>query len=212
VNSRRALLLGATGLVGRELLRLLLDEPFFDRVLVVARRSTGEKHPKLEEHLFPLDEMAQHAELFAVDTIFCALGTTIKAAGSQEAFRRVDYDYPLTAAKLGLANGARQFVLVSSLGANAGSRFFYSRVKGEVERDLSALPYSRVIIARPSFLLGSRGELRLGEAIVTRFGPLMPQSIRPIEAADVAGALVAAGREQASGVHILESRAMRARR
>jgi uncharacterized protein YbjT (DUF2867 family) len=212
VNSRRALLLGATGLVGRELLRLLLEDPFFEKTVVIARRSTGEKHPRLEEQLFPLDEMSRHPDLFAVDTIFCALGTTIKVAGSREAFRRVDYEYPIAAAKLGVANGARQYALVSALGANAKSRIFYNRVKGEVERDLSALPYSRVVIARPSLLLGPRTEFRIGERVAARFGWLMPPSARPIQAADVAGALIAAGHEQASGVHILESRAMRARR
>jgi uncharacterized protein YbjT (DUF2867 family) len=205
-------LLGATGLVGGELLRLLLDEPFYDRVVVVGRRSAGVVHPKVEEHLLELDRMGERPELFAVDTIFCALGTTIKAAGSQEAFRRVDHDYPIAAAKLGVAQGARHYLLVSSLGANADSRIFYNRVKGEVERDLRALPYPSITIARPSLLLGARGEFRLGERVAAHLGWLMPPGMRPIEAADVARALVAAGREQASGVHILESRAMRARR
>ncbi|HYI12551.1 MAG TPA: oxidoreductase [Thermoanaerobaculia bacterium] len=214
MQPRRALLLGATGLVGSELLRLLLDDPGFGPIRVLARRSTGVAHPKLEEHLLDLDRMNEHPELFAVDTIFCALGTTIKIAGSQDAFRRVDHDYPIAAAKLGLAQGARHYLLVSSLGANANSRIFYNRVKGEVERDLSALPYPSITIARPSLLLGPRTEFRLGERVAARFGWLMPPGLRPIEARDVARALVAAamvagGRQQASGVHILESRAMR---
>ncbi len=212
MQPRRALVLGATGLVGRELLRQLLDDPAFRQIVVVARRATGVVHPKLDEHLLDLARMDQRPALFAVDTIFCALGTTIKVAGSQEAFRRVDHEYPIAAAKLGLAAGAQHFLLVSSLGANPKSRVFYSRVKGEVERDLTALPYPSITIARPSLLAGDRGEFRLGEQLALRFGWLMPPGIRPIPAADVAGALIEAGREQAPGVHILESRAMRVRR
>jgi len=202
-----SLLLGATGLVGRELLAQLLDAG--DRVVVITRRPTGVHHANLEEHVFDLAAMEQHAHAFAVDRIFCALGTTIKQAGSEERFRFVDHDLPILAARLGLANGVRHFLLVSSLGADRGSRVFYNRVKGEVEHDLLRLGYPRVTIARPSFLLGHRDESRLGEQIVARLRWLMPRSVRPIDARLVARALVEASRDDAPGVRILLSREMR---
>lgn len=202
-----SLLLGATGLVGRELLTQLLDAG--SRVVVVARRPTGVRHESLEEHVFDLNEMEQHANVFAVDRIFCALGTTIQQAGSEGRFRFVDHDLPIRAARLGLANGARHFLLVSSLGANRSSRVFYNRVKGEVEEHLLALGYPRVTIVRPSFLLGPRDEFRLGERIVAALRWLMPPGIKPIDVRLVARALVDAARDDSPGLRIIESREMR---
>ena len=212
MHPRHAVLLGATGLVGRELLRQLLGDDTFEGVRVIARKPTGETHPRLEEHVLELGEMHGQPRLFETDAIFCALGTTIKTAGSQERFRVVDYDYPLMAARLGKQQGAKHYLLVSALGANARSRIFYNRVKGEVERDLLALNYPRTTIARPSLLLGDRQEVRAGERVFSHLGWLMPPAYKPIHARDVAGALIEAARAQESGVQILESRAMRARR
>jgi uncharacterized protein YbjT (DUF2867 family) len=217
---RKVLLLGSTGLVGREVLSLLLLDDTVSQVTVVARRPSGQRHAKLREHVFPLDAMEEHPEVFAVDQIFCALGTTIKVAGSQEQFRRVDHDYPIAAARLGLAHGAQHYLLVSSLGANPRSRVFYNRVKGEVERDLVALGYARVTIARPSLLLGERTEFRIGERIASRLGFLMPPRYKPIEARTVARALVIAAGEDvaptspaapgAGRAQIVESRELQA--
>lgn len=206
-----ALLLGATGLVGREILRLLLDDPYFARVVVIARRATGVQHPKLEEHVFELDAMEEHAELFAVDDLFCALGTTIRLAKTKQQFRVIDHDYAITAARLGREHGASHYLLVSSLGANAQSPVFYNRVKGEVEQDLLAIGYPRVTIARPSFLLGKREPPRLGERLFSWVGWLMPGRVKPIPPSDVAHALVAAAHEPAPGVQFLDSRSMRRR-
>ncbi|HEY0144300.1 MAG TPA: hypothetical protein VGF48_25670 [Thermoanaerobaculia bacterium] len=208
---RSVLLLGATGLVGREVLMLLLPDDSVKRVVVVARRTTGLSHPRLHEYVFPLGEMEQHAEAFEVDQIICALGTTIKQAGSQERFRVVDHDLPLRAARLGLARGARHYLLVSSAGADARSRIFYSRVKGELERDLLSLGYRSVTIARPSILAGVRGEQRRGEQLALRLGWLMPASLKPIDARAVARALINAAREDQPGTSILDSRGMRER-
>lgn len=210
--SRTTLLLGATGLVGRELLGLLLEDEGYGHVTVVGRRATGNTHPKLSERVFDLAEMQRHPDAFAADAIFCALGTTIKTAGSRERFRVVDYDYPLMAARLGKEQGATHYLIVTALGANARSRIFYNRVKGEVERDLLALNYPRTTIARPSLLLGDRQEVRLGERGFKRLGWLMPPAYKPVHARDVAAALVEASHAQESGVQILESRVMRARR
>jgi uncharacterized protein YbjT (DUF2867 family) len=206
---RSVLLLGATGLVGREVLSLLLNDAGVGRVVVIARRPAGASHPKLEEHVFDLGEMDAHADLFAVDQIICALGTTIKVAGSQERFRVVDHDYPLNAARIGKAKGVRHYLLVSSMGANAGSRVFYSRVKGEVERDLIALGYRSTTIARPSLLLGDRSEHRAGERIAAHFAWLMPPKYKPIQARDVARALVRLAAEDREGVRVVESRELR---
>lgn len=206
---RRVLLLGATGLVGGELLAQLLDDASVDEVRVVARRASGRQHPKLVEHIFDLAEMERHADVFSVEQIFCALGTTIKKAGSQERFRFVDHDLPLLAAKLGLASGAQHYLLVSALGANRRSGIFYNRVKGELEDAILALGYRSLTIARPSLLLGPRAERRMGEEIAKRFGWLMPPKLRPIEGADVARALVDAARRDEPGVCIFESREMR---
>ena len=208
--TRRVLLLGATGLVGRDVLSLLLDDETVSQVRVVARRPTGRAHPKLDERVFDLGEMAQHPGAFAVDQIICALGTTIKVAGSQERFRVVDHDYPIAAARLGLEHGAHHYLLVSSLGANPKSRVFYSRVKGEVENDLRALRYPGVTIVRPSLLVGERAEFRLGERMFAHLGFLTPSKYKPIEASAVARALVRLAREDAPGVRIIESRDLRA--
>jgi uncharacterized protein YbjT (DUF2867 family) len=204
-----ALLLGATGLVGRELLSLLLDDDGVRRVVVITRRPTGVRHAKLDEQVFDLDRMDAHADVFQVDRIFCALGTTIKQAGSQERFRVVDHDYPLAAARLGKAHGASHYLLVSALGANADSRIFYNRVKGEVERDVIALGYRSTTIARPSLLLGDRGEVRLGERIGAKLAWLTPSKYKPIEAKDVAMAMVRLAREEAPGAKVVESAELR---
>jgi uncharacterized protein YbjT (DUF2867 family) len=144
-----------------------------------------------------------------VNAIICALGTTIRQAGSRERFRRVDLEYPLAVARLGLQRGARHFLLVSSLGASARSRVFYTRVKGELEDALLAMPYPAITIARPSLLLGQRAEFRLGEEVARRLAPLVPGPYKPVPAAAVAAALVRAAREDRPGHRIIESAEIR---
>ncbi|HEY0372550.1 MAG TPA: NAD(P)H-binding protein [Thermoanaerobaculia bacterium] len=207
----RALLLGATGLVGRELLTLLLADSRYASVVVVARRRTGVKHAKLIEHVFDLEHMEAHREAFIADDVFCALGTTIKIAGSQERFRAIDLEMPLRAARLARAQGASHYLLVSSVGANAKSRIFYTRVKGELEHDLAQLGYPSLTIARPATLLGPRTEHRSGEGLAQRLGWLVPAAYKPIEGRSVARALVAAAHEPRPGVRVLPSREMRER-
>jgi uncharacterized protein YbjT (DUF2867 family) len=204
-----ALLLGATGLVGRELLDLLLNDDRYSSVAVVARRSTGVRHAKLVEHVLDLEQMESHADVFAADDVFCALGTTIKVAGSQERFRVVDFEMPLRAARLARARGATHYLLVSAQGANPGSRIFYSRVKGELERELGKLGYPSLTIARPALLLGNRTEHRSGEALAQRLGWLFPPAYKPIQGRTVARALVAAAHDPKPGMRVLQSRAMR---
>jgi uncharacterized protein YbjT (DUF2867 family) len=205
---RSILLLGATGLVGSHILRLLASAPAFVRVVVLTRRPLSRElaQEKIEPHVVDFDTLAEHRLLFHVDQIICALGTTIRQARTQEAFRVVDYEYPLMAARFGVQAGATHFLLVSSLGANARSRVFYSRVKGELEDAVLALPYRSVTIVRPSLLLGPRAEHRFGEQIAKRLAFLMPSKYKPVGAHAVAAALVRAATEDAPGRRIIESR------
>jgi uncharacterized protein YbjT (DUF2867 family) len=204
-----ALILGATGLVGGECVRQFGESAHFTRVIALTRRPLAPATPaRVESHVVDFERLDDAAEYFRVTHIVCALGTTIKQAGTQERFRRVDHDYPLAAARLGLREGAHHFLLVSALGATAGSRIFYSRVKGEVEDAIRALPYRSVTIVRPSLLLGERAEFRLGESIGKVFARVIPRRYRPVHARDVAAALLEAAVEDRPGVRIIESREM----
>lgn len=204
---RSALVLGATGLVGGHVVRGLLEEVAYDRVVVLSRRPICMAHPKLDERQVDFDRLEEAGEAFAVDEIYCCLGTTIKRAGSQAAFRRVDHDYPLAAARLGLAAGAKRYLLVSAMGADPRSSVFYSRVKGEVEQAVAGLGYEAVQIFRPSLLLGHRLEFRLGEqvaAVLMRAAaPLMLGPLaraRAIEGRTVAQAMIRVALQEPVGV------------
>jgi uncharacterized protein YbjT (DUF2867 family) len=200
-------LLGSTGLVGRQCLELLADDRAFERIVVIARRKFAEATaPRIEGHVIDFDQLEAHADALAVDQVICALGTTIKAVGgSRERFRAVDFGIPLAAAKIAQRQGARHFLLVSALGADAASRIFYNRVKGELEDALRTLGYRSVTIVRPSLLLGDREEFRLGEVVAKRFAWAVPGRYRPVHARDVARALIRSAREDIPGLHIMES-------
>jgi uncharacterized protein YbjT (DUF2867 family) len=209
-------LFGATGLVGSECLRLLLNHGGFSRVKIFTRRPLSVNpdgaadHRKLETHVLDFEQIERYGKALAVDQIVCTLGTTIRKAGSQQEFRKVDFDYPLAIARIALTQGAHHFLLVSSLGANSGSRLFYNRVKGELEAAILALPFRSHTILRPSLLLGKRVEFRLGEKIAEWLAVLMPEKYKPVSAAAVAEALVASAREDRAGKRIIESAEIRA--
>lgn len=203
---RTVLLCGATGLVGRECLRPLLADPGVALVRALVRRALDLRDPRLEVCVVDFERLAEHTSAFdGVDQIVCALGTTIKQAGSKQAFRRVDHDYPLALAQLGLERGARHYLLVSSIGASPRSRTFYLRVKGELEEALAALGYRSLSLLRPSLLVGERAERRLGEELGARLGFLFPARYKPIAAADVAAGIVRLAREDAPGRRVVES-------
>jgi uncharacterized protein YbjT (DUF2867 family) len=195
-NARAVALAGATGLVGRAILRGLLADESVRSVLALGRREPGVAHPKLTSHVV---DFAALPKLPPLDEVYLALGTTIKAAGSQTAFRAVDFDANLAVARAALAAGARRAGLVSAMGADAKSRIFYNRVKGELEEALARLPFEGLVIARPSLLAGDREALgqparpaeRVATAVSRFLGPLVPSNYRPIAAADVARALLA---------------------
>jgi uncharacterized protein YbjT (DUF2867 family) len=205
-----ALLAGATGLVGRECLRLLACDGHVVEVRALVRRPLPpeSRGSRVRECITDFDQLHNHVDWFQVDKVFCALGTTIRQVGSKEAFRRVDYDYPLAIAKAARTRGASHFLLVSALGANAHSRIFYNRVKGELEDAVQALGYRSVTIARPSVLLGDRQEPRFGEGIAKALAWLAPLRWRPVPASNVASALVSAAHANVSGLQILENAAL----
>jgi uncharacterized protein YbjT (DUF2867 family) len=195
--------------VGTEIVKQLAADGTVGRVVALVRQIPPGLPARVEAHAVDFNALDQHASLFAVDQIFCALGTTIRQAGSQAAFRRVDFEYPLNAARLGQKNGARHFLLVSALGASSESGIFYNRVKGELEDQLRSLGYRSVTIARPSLLMGVRKEFRLVERLGMVIGEFIPGRFRPVRAEAVARSLVTAGRIDAPGLHIIESEEIR---
>lgn len=206
--SRTALIAGATGLVGGHVIELLLADATYTRVVSVARRPIHTTPQKLEQHIV---DFAALPDFPPADDAYCCLGTTIRRAGSQEAFREVDYDYALNFARVAHRAGAKQFLLVSAVGADPAARVFYSRVKGEVEAAVREIPFQGIQIFRPSLLLGERAEFRLGERIATWFAPVagiaLVGSLRrylPIQAADVARAMVRVAHEAPRGPSVFE--------
>ncbi|HEX8424535.1 MAG TPA: oxidoreductase [Pyrinomonadaceae bacterium] len=189
-------LAGATGLVGRAILQGLLADPSVASVHALGRREPDVAHPKLIPHVV---DFAALPTLPPLDEVYLALGTTIKVAGNQSAFRAVDFEANLSVARAALAAGARRAGLVSAMGADAKSRVFYNRVKGELEESLARLPFDGLVIARPSLLVGDREALRqpkrpvesAATIVCKLLGPLVPKNYRPIAASDVARALLA---------------------
>ena len=205
----RALVAGGTGLVGRQILRLLAAEPQASEVLALVRGGLpdGLAGTKVRACPVDFDRLGEHPDWFKVDKVFCALGTTIKQAGSQEAFRRVDFDYPLAVAKAARAGGASHFLVITALGSDSRSSVFYSRVKGELEDALRGLGFASLTVARPSMLVG-REPPRRTEGLAAKIGWLVPATWRPVHATQVAGALVAAAMASKPGVEILENRVL----
>jgi len=212
MGNRTVIIAGATGLVGNEILKSLLSDSTVAAVRSLARRAPAIQHPKLTAHIV---DFAALPTLPLADEVYLALGTTIKVAGSQAAFRAVDYDANLAVATAALAAGARRAGLVSAMGADANSKAFYGRVKGELENALAQMPFEGLVIARPSLLVGNRevvgqptrrGE-QIGLALGKALGFLIPANYKPIEAAAVARALLSAV-PSARGQKILLSGAM----
>lgn len=203
-----AVLAGATGLVGGECLKQLLAREEYSRVTVVTRRDLGAaaRHPKLRQVVTDLANLGKVRDELRADHVFCALGTTIRKAGSQEKFRQVDQVFPLQLAQLTLAQGARHFSIVSALGADAKSRVFYSRVKGEVEQALRAMAWPSLGIVRPSVIAGDRAESRPMERLAEYALRLAPATWRPVAASDIAAAMIRTALRSPAGVTTIESR------
>lgn len=209
-DDRVALVAGATGLVGREVLAALLADKRYSTVHIVGRRKLPHQHPKLTQQVVNFSAMGK---LPKADDVFIALGTTIKVAGSKQAFRAVDYEAVMAVALAARASGATKLGVVSAMGADASSSIFYNRIKGEMEAGLQTVGFQSLVIARPSMLAGNRGALdqplRSGERIalaVTRcFRPLIPSNYQSIAARDVAYALVNAVADARPGTRCMLS-------
>lgn len=201
------LLAGATGLVGSHVLRQALDDERITHVTAPVRRALPVTHVRLHAPIVDYDALSSDADWWRADAVICTLGTTMKAAGSEAAFRRVDHDYPLVVARLAHRHGTPTYVLNSAIGANVNSRFFYNCVKGELERDLAQVGFGSLTHARPGLIGGERAESRLAERatilVLAAVGPLMPRRWRLCPPQNIARAMIQAALEAQPGVHVI---------
>ena len=206
------MIFGATGLIGQHVLEFLLISPAYDKVVAFSRRPVDIENNKLTNHIINFEELEKNSHLIQGDDIYCCLGTTRRKAGSKAAQYRVDFSYSYEAAKIAAQNGVNQLLLVSSVGADPNSSFFYIKTKGELEVAVKALDFWAIHIFRPSVLLGQRNENRWGEQIAGRIGKFfdaitggMLTKYKPIEADVVAKAMVGAAQKINKGIHIHSS-------
>ena len=211
---KTALIAGSTGLIGKKLLQIALDDPYYDVVKAISRKPLDIQHPKLRNIVADLNTLTQHHNELKADDVFCCLGTTIKQAGSQEAFRKVDFEYPLALAKMTSNQGAKQFLIITAMGSDAKSSIFYNRVKGEVEKAIEGIGFQSYHIFRPSLLLGDRTEKRAGEgaamAVYKALGFLIPMKYKAIDSVKVAKGMLHFAKQNASGRFIHESKELQA--
>jgi len=212
MEKRNALIAGATGLVGTSLLKKLLADDQYEKVVIITRKSIDAKHPKLIQKQINFDTIESMKLDFQVDDVFCALGTTIKTAGSQDAFYKVDYTYVVNLGKWCVTNTVKRLFIVSAMGANAKSGIFYNRVKGEMETAVSQMSIPQIKVFRPSLLMGDRKEKRGGEKIAQVVmgslgflfaGPLL--KYKGIHADVVAMAMIKAAKGDKQGFTVYES-------
>ena len=206
---KTALVIGATGLVGEQLVLKLLEHPEFEKVVVFGRRKSGLNHPKLVEELIDFDRSESWAALVKGDVLFSTLGTTIKTAKTKANQHRVDFTYQYEFAKAASQNGVPVYVLVSSLGADSKSSVFYSRMKGELDEAVSRLPFQKTIIVRPSILDGNRKEKRPAEkvslAIMRALTKVILKKYRPTPVDLLASQMIRLSLEEKSGYRIIEA-------
>jgi uncharacterized protein YbjT (DUF2867 family) len=209
---KTAVIIGSTGLIGSELLNLLLESSHYAKVITFVKRDTGIKHPKLTQYIVDFDKLETYKELVVGDDFFCTIGTTIKKAGSQKAFRKVDFEYPRQFAAFALQNRVKQFLIISSLGADVNSGNFYLKTKGEIQDFLKDCNFESVAVLQPSLLLGNRTEFRFGEKVGSFFMRTLSflflgnlKKYKPIEGKTVAKALLKIAQINNTGFKIYES-------
>jgi uncharacterized protein YbjT (DUF2867 family) len=205
-----AIIIGSTGLVGSHLVEQLTRSEYYSKLILLNRKKSAYVHAKIEEHSINFDQ--PDLSHIKGEDIFCAIGTTLKKAGSKEAQYKIDCEYPTLFAKLLRGGHSEQFILVSSLGANAESGNFYLRTKGQLEKNLEYLHFHSLLIVRPSLILGDRKEFRLGEKIGTiimkALGLVMLGSLKKykgVEASAIAAKMIAVANQHLNGIHIFES-------
>jgi len=209
---KTALIIGSTGLIGSQLLNLLLDSNDYLKVITFVKRDTGIKHPKLTQHIIDFEKPETFKELVIGDDFFCTIGTTIKKAGSKEAFRKVDFEYPKQFAAFALQNKVQKYLIISSLGADSKSGNFYLKTKGEIQDFLKNCNFESVAVLQPSLLLGNRTEFRLGEKVGAFFMKTLSflflgnlKKYKPIESKTVAKALLKIAQTNNKDFKIYES-------
>lgn len=212
-----AVLLGASGLIGSALLKILLEDAAVEKVRILVRHPLDMHHPKLEMKVIDFNDLNQFREAVGKgDCLFCCIGTTLKKVnGNMEAYRKIDYAIPVNAAKFGVEAGFKKFLIVSAIGAKEGSSNFYLNLKGEVEKAISALPFEMAGIFQPSILLGERKEKRTGERIAQLLMPVISflcigslQKYKPIRATKVAESMANVAKGTAKGIHIFRWKEM----
>jgi len=207
----RLLLVGVTGLVGGHVLEQALADPRVEHVVALARKELPSQ-PKLQAELVDFADLPEDAAWWKVDAVICTLGTTLERAGSREAFRRVDHDYPLAVARLARRHGTPTYVSNSALGADASSLFFYNRVKGELEQALAGVGFTSLTHVRPGLIGGAREESRPGGrgaiAVVRALGPVLPRRFRLNPAENIARSLLDAAVRARPGIHVVRSDAL----
>ncbi|GEP91417.1 Uncharacterized conserved protein YbjT, contains NAD(P)-binding and DUF2867 domains [Chitinophaga terrae (ex Kim and Jung 2007)] len=213
--SKTAIVLGATGLTGTYLVAALLQDPEYDKVRVLVRQPWAHSRPKLESVIVNFNDPASLTPHLQGDVLFCCIGTTIKKARTKERFKQVDYGIPVRCAEIAHSLGVKQYLVISAIGANARSRNFYLRTKGQMEQAVLKVGFPSIYIFRPSVLIGKRQEFRFGEwlgkYIIQLFYFLLQgrwKKYRGIKAATVANAMLVAARRADAGAHILESDAI----
>ncbi|SHG10948.1 NAD(P)H-binding [Flavobacterium segetis] len=209
---KTALVIGSTGLIGSHLLNILLESNEYSKVIAFTKRDLGIKNSKLVQHIIDFDQPETYSQLIVGDDFFCTIGTTIKKAGSQKEFRKVDFEYPKQFASFALQNKVTQFLIISSLGANASSSNFYLKTKGEIQEYLKTTDFESVAVLQPSLLLGDRTEFRLAEKVGGFFMKLLSfvffgnlKKHKPIEGKTVAKALFTIAQRSNVGFKIYKS-------
>lgn len=212
---KTAIIIGGTGLTGSALLQQLLNDDDFKHVISFSRKQIELSHPKLLQHTIDFNQLINYKDLIKGDVIFCCMGTTIKTAGSQEAFKKVDLTYPTEFAKIAKQNGVKEFYLQSSIGADSNSTNFYLKTKGETEQIIQHLNFDSFAAFRPSMLLGKRSEFRLGEvvgkAVMQLFSFLFIKKLKRYKAIhvnQVARAMLKQAKLNKSGNFIIENEEM----
>lgn len=210
--TKTAVIIGSSGLTGTHLLKILLTSDIYEKVIAFVRSGSKISHPKLIQHVVDFDNPDTYQDLIEGNDMFCCLGTTIKKAGSQEAFEKVDLEYPVQFAKAASQKGVKQFSIISSIGANPQSGNFYLRTKGKCEESLRILSFQSTSIFRPSFLIGNRKEFRIGEKIGGFFMRIFSifligklKKYCPIKAKKVAQAMFDIAQKGTVGFHVYES-------
>lgn len=209
MEQRTALILGASGLTGQVLMQLLLADPLYTTVTIYVRKQVAIHHPKLQQLTVNYEKLDTAVP---ADDVYCCLGTTIKKAGTQQAFRQVDLVYPQKVAELERNEGSKRFLLISAVGADEHSSIFYSKTKGQVEKAITILGYPCTCILRPSLIMGERSERRVGEKIAMILakiiGPLLIGPLRkyqPVSALGIAKAMQHAAHQFEDGIHFISS-------